>query len=134
MTFFNNVTKRTKLTLVDIHQLTELCVSEFYFLYNNYNLIWKLYNSGPIGLAIMDVLSECCLKRPWGKSLALSFALHISPKTIERYVDDSQDRFENKQKSLQFLEILNKQDSCIQCTIEFENNQERLNFLDNHYY
>ena len=68
------------------------------------------------------------------KSLALSFALHISPKTIERYVDDSQDRFENKQKSLQFLEILNKQDSCIQCTIEFENNQEQLNFLDNHYY
>ena len=64
------------------------------------------------------------------KSLALSFALHISPKTIERYVDDSQDRFENKQKSLQFLEILNKQDSSIQYTIEFENNKKQFNFLD----
>ena len=36
---FNNVKTRTKLTLVDIHQLIELCVSECYFLYNN--LIWK---------------------------------------------------------------------------------------------
>ena len=47
---FNNVKRRTKLTLVDIHQLIELCLSECYFLY--YNLIWKLYNSGPIGLLL----------------------------------------------------------------------------------
>ena len=39
-------------------------------------------------------------------------------------------RFENKQKSLQFLEILNKADSPIQYTIKFENNQKQLNFLD----
>ena len=105
--------------MVDIHQLIELCVSEYYFLYNN--LIWKLYNSGPIDLSVM-VLEE--------KSIALSFALNISPKTFKRYVDDSHSRFENKQKSLQFLEILNKQDSSIQYTIEFENNQKQLNFLD----
>ena len=37
---FNNVRTRTKLTLVDIHQLIDLCASECYFLYNN--LIWKL--------------------------------------------------------------------------------------------
>ena len=43
---FKNVKTRRKLTLVDIHQLIELYVSECYFLYNN--LIWKLYNSGPI--------------------------------------------------------------------------------------
>ena len=38
--------------------------------------------------------------------------------------------FKIKKKSLQFLEILNKQDSSIQYTIEFENNQKQLNFLD----
>ena len=45
---FNNVTTRTKFTLVDIHQLIELCVSECCFHYND--LIWKLYNSSLIGL------------------------------------------------------------------------------------
>ena len=64
------------------------------------------------------------------KDLALSFALNISPKTFKRYVDDSHARFENKRKSLQFLEILNKQEPSIQYTIEFENNQRHLNFLD----
>ena len=116
------------LTLVDIHQLIDLCVSECYFLYNNQ--IWKLYNSGPIGLSIMVVLSECYLQRLEEKSVTLSFALNLSPKTFKRYVDDSHTRFENKQKSLQFLEILNKQDSSIQYTIEFENNRKQLNFLD----
>ena len=38
--------------------------------------------------------------------------------------------FKIKKKSLQFLEILNKQDSSIQYTVEFENNQKQLNFLD----
>ena len=84
----------------------DLCVSECYFLYNN--LIWKLYNSGPVGLYIMVVLSECYLQRLKEKSIALSFALNISPKTCKCYVDDSHARFENKQQSLQFLEIFNK--------------------------
>ena len=52
---FNNVKRRAKLTLVDIHQLIELWVSECYFLCNN--LIWKLYNSGPIGLSIWFIYS-----------------------------------------------------------------------------
>ena len=52
----------------------------------------------------------------------------MPPKTFKYYVDDSQARFENKQKPLQVLEILNKPDSPIQYTIEFEN--EQLNFLD----
>ena len=42
------------------------------------------------------------------KSIALSFAFNVSPKTFKRYVDNSHARFENKQKSLQFLETLNK--------------------------
>ena len=59
----------------------------------------------------MVVLSECYLQRLEEKSIALSFALNISPKKFKRYVDDSHARFENKQKSLQFRKILNKQDS-----------------------
>ena len=78
----------------------------------------------------MVVLSKCYLQGLEEKSIALSFALNISPKTFKRYVDDSYARFENKQKSLQFLEILNKQDSSIQYIIEFENNQKQLDFLD----
>ena len=65
----------------------------------------------------------CYLQRHKEKSIALFFALNISPKAFKRYVDDSLVRFENKQKSLQFLEILNKQDS----SIEFEINQKQLN-------
>ena len=77
---FNKVKTRTKLTLVDLYQIIELCVSECYFLYNH--LIWKLYNSGPISLSTMAVLSECYLQRLEAKSIALSFALNISPKNI----------------------------------------------------
>ena len=77
---FNNVKRRTKLTLVDIHQLIELCVVQCYFLYNN--LIWKLYNSGPISLSMMVVLSECYLQRLEEKSIALSFALNMHLKHL----------------------------------------------------
>ena len=81
-------------------------MNALFFFYNN--LIWKLYNSGPIGLSIKVVLSEYYLQRLEEKSIALSFALNISPKAFKHYVDDGHTRFENKQKSLQFLEILNK--------------------------
>ena len=53
----------------------------------------------------MVVLSDGYLQRLEEKSIALSFALNISPKTFKRYVDNSHPRFEKKQKSLQFLEI-----------------------------
>ena len=63
------------------------------------------------------------------KNPSFFFAINISPKTFKRYVDDSHARFKNKQKSLQYLKILNKQDSFNQYTIEFENNKKQLNFL-----
>ena len=72
----------------------------------------------------MVVLSKCYLQRLEEKFIVLSFALNISPKTFKSYADDSHCRFENKQKSLQFLEILNKQGSPIQYTIEFQNNKK----------
>ena len=125
---FNKVKTRTNMTLVDIQQLNELCVSECYFLYNT--LIWKLCNSGRTDLSTTIVLSECYLQTVEEKSIALSFDFNVSHKTFKRYIDDSHARFENKQKSPQFLEILNKQDSSIQYTMEFENDQKQLSFLD----
>ena len=72
---FNNFKRRRKLILIDIHQLIELCVSECYFLY--YNLIWKLYNSGPIGLFIMVVLSQNVIFKDLKKNLSLYLLLLI---------------------------------------------------------
>ena len=43
-----------KLTLVDIQQVIELCVSECCFLWDD--VIWNLLNSGPISLSIIVVL------------------------------------------------------------------------------
>ena len=80
----------------------------------------------------MVVLSECYLQRLEEKPIYLFFALNVSPKTFKGYVDDSQDRFENKQQSLQFFEILNKQDSSVQYTTEFVNNEKQFNRY--HYY
>ena len=79
----------------------------------------------------MVVLSECYLQEKFEeRSIALSFALNILSKTFKHYVDDSHAKFEKKYKFLQFLENLNKQDSSIHYTNEFENNQKQLNFLD----
>ena len=63
-------------------------------------LIWKLCNSGPIGLFIMVVLSDSYPQSFEEKSIALSFALNVCLKTFKCYVGDSNARFESKQKSL----------------------------------
>ena len=60
------------------------------------------------------------------KSITLSSALNVSPKTFKRYVDGSHARFENKKKSLKLLEILNKQDLSMEYVAEFENHQKQL--------
>ena len=120
--------KRTKLNITDIQQLLKLCLSECYFLYNN--VIWTLENSGPIGLSIMVVLSECYLQRIEHTSITQALNLNLAPKTFKRFVDDSHARFNNREQLLQFLDILNSQDSSIQYTIEFENENKQLSFLD----
>ena len=120
--------KRTKLNLADIQQLLELCLSESYFLYNN--VIRTLENSGPIGLSIMVVLSECYHQRIERISIIQALNLILAPKPFKRFVDDSHGIFNNREQSLQFLDMLNSQDPSIQYTIEFENENKQLNFLD----
>ena len=62
-------TTRTKLNLMDVLKMLEICLSECFFLYGNE--IWKFDNSGPIDLSIMVVLSECFLEWLEERSVAI---------------------------------------------------------------
>ena len=57
----DDLRKRTKLALTDIHKLIELCLSTHYFTFDNRVRI--LENSDPIGLALMVLISEAFLQR-----------------------------------------------------------------------
>ena len=123
----DDLNTRTKLTLTDIHKLTELCLSKSYFLYEN--KIRILENTGPIGLSLMVVLSESYLHHMEHKAMAEALTIQIQPKTFKRYVDDSHTRFTSKLHENTFQEILNKQDPTIQYIIEYENENKSFNFL-----
>ena len=125
---YNELKTRTKLTLVDIHKLLEVCLSECYFIWEN--KIWHLSNSGPIGLSIMVIISESYLQHIEKQAITQALEVNIAPKSFRRYVDDSHARFESQNEPDQFLEILNKQDPAIQYTIEREDENKNLNFLD----
>ena len=84
----NDLNTRTKLTLTDIHKLTELCLSKSYFLYEN--KIRLLENAGPIGLSLMVSLSGSYLQYLERKAIAEALTLNIQTKTFKLYVDDSQ--------------------------------------------
>ena len=105
---YEDLKTRTKLTLVDIQQLIELCVSECYFLWDN--VIWNLLNSGPIGLSIMVVLSESYLQNLEKNAIELALRVEIAPKPFHRYVDDSHARFGSRSNATEFLNFLNSQD------------------------
>ena len=64
------------------------------------------------------------------KAIAEALTLNLAPKTYKRYVDDTDARFTSKEQSREFQNILNKQDKHIQFTIEDENEEKCLNFLD----
>jgi len=54
----------------------------------------------------------------------------VNLKSFKRYVDDSHARFDVQNDALRFLDVLNKQHENIQYTIETENEEKSLNFLD----
>ena len=64
------------------------------------------------------------------KAIAEALTLNLAPKTYRQYVDDTHARFSFKEQSRKFQNILNKQDKQIQFTIEDENEEKCLNFLD----
>ena len=125
---YEDLKTRTKLTLVDIQQLIELCVSECYFLWDN--VIWNLLNSGPIDLSIMVVLSESYLQYLEKNTIELALTFDIAPKIFRGYVDDSHAQFGSRNNATEFLNVLNSQEPQIKYTIEYENDHKELNFLD----
>ena len=62
------------------------------------------------------------------KAIAKALILNLVSKTYRWYVDDK--RFTSNEQSHEFQSILNKQDKHIQFTIEDENEEKCLNFLD----
>ena len=99
----NDLNTLTKLTLTDIHKLTELFLSKSYFLYED--KIRLLENTGPIGLSLTVVLSESYLQHLEHKAMAEALTIQIQPKTFKRYVDDSHARFTSKYHANTFQEI-----------------------------
>ena len=124
----DDLMKRTKLFLKDIYELAELCLSKYYFLWNIELRILK--NSGPFGLSFMVVLSKSYVQNFENKVIAEALTLNLVPKTYMRYVNYIHAQFTSKEQSSEFQNILNKQDEHIQFTIEDENEEKCLNFLD----
>ena len=100
---------------MDIQQLTELYVSECYFLWDN--VIWNLLNSGPIGFPIMVVLSERYLQNLEKRAVELALSFGIAPNTFRRYVDDFHAGFGSRNNATEFFNVLNSPDLQIQHTI-----------------
>ena len=87
--------EHTKLKLTDIHKLTELCLSKCYFLYEN--ILHLFQGSGPIGISLMVVLSECYLQKTEQILEVLNYK--IAPETIRCFVDDSHTRFQERSRA-----------------------------------
>ena len=73
------LSKHTKLKIVVIKTLLELCLSECYFIWNNE--IHKLKDSGPIGLSIMVVIAEGFLQVLEAKAVNDAFTSSTVYKT-----------------------------------------------------
>ena len=78
----------------------------------------------------MVVLSKSYVQNLEHKAIAEALTLNLAPKTYRRYLDDTHARFTSKEQSREFQNILNKQDEHNQFTIEDENEEKCLNFLD----
>ena len=78
----------------------------------------------------MVVLSECYLQRIEHTSITQALNLNLAPKTFKRFLDDSHARFNNREQSSQFLDVLDSQDPSIQYTTELENENKPFSFFD----
>ena len=104
---FEDFRHRTIFTLPQVKSMIELCMENSYFLWNF--KIYKLLDSGPIGLSLMVVMAEGFLQviERNAIQIALSLSLPVSPLSHRRYVDDTHDRFNTREDSEEFLKILN---------------------------
>ena len=83
----------------------------------------------------MVVLSGSYIRFLEHETIAEPFILKMAPNVLRYlryrwYVDNVHPRFKSKEQSRNIQNILNKQDKQIQFTIEDENEEKCLNFLD----
>ena len=104
---FEDFRQRIIFTLPQVKSMIELCME---FLWNF--KIYKLGDSGLIGLSLMVVMAEGFLQviERNAIQIALSLSLPVSPLSHRRYVDDTHDRFNTREDSEEFLKILNSQE------------------------
>ena len=80
----------------------------------------------------MVVIAEAFLQ--YIERIAINQSLGMNPSpapiTYKRYVDDTHCRFPDFEHANKFLDILNAQEPRIQFTVERENDQKEMNFLD----
>ena len=80
----------------------------------------------------MVVIAEAFLQ--YIERIAINQSLGMNPSpapiTYKRYVDDTHCRFPDFEHANKFLDILNAQEPRIQFTVEQENDQKEMNFLD----
>ena len=126
----HNFETRTIFNLKHIKQLLEVSLYKSYFLWDNQ--IHSLEDSGPIGLSLMVVLAESFLQMIEKRAIniASNRIIPVNPITHKRYVDDTHERFKNKELSEEFLKILNDQEPRIQFEAEYEDKNKTLNYLD----
>ena len=125
---YDDVKKRTRLTLDDIRILIQLCLSKCYFLYND--SIYEIADAGPIGLSLMVIMAEAYLQFIEQKALNIAVGKQLQPLTYRRYVDDAHARFQAIKQANDFLSILNSQDPRVQYTMETEDSNKNLGYLD----
>ena len=65
----------------------------YYFIFDNH--LGILENSGPVGLALMFVISEVFLQCLEDKAMQETLTTNLAPLPYKRYVDDSHKRFES---------------------------------------
>ena len=75
----------------------------------------------------MVILSESYLQNLEKPAIELALTFGIAPK---KFRDDSHARFGIRNNATEFLNVLNSRDPQIQYTIEDENDNKELNFLD----
>ena len=126
----DDLKNRTKLTLLGLRQLLELCLSKCYFIWNSE--IHELKDSGPIGLSLMVVMAEGWLQVLEAKAMndALTSQPPLNLLSFFRYVDDSHSRFNEITDANKFLAILNSQDPSTKYTMETESTNKELDFLE----
>ena len=126
----DDLKNQTKLTLLELRQLLELCLSKCYFIWNSE--IHELKDSGPIGLSLMVVMAEGWLQVLEAKAMndALTNQPPLNLLSFFRYVDDSHSRFDEIADANKFLVILNNQDPSTKYTMETESTNKELAFLE----